>query len=300
MDSVVQGLSGITNPVVTPNPLGAITGATPATGATAATATASPLNPFQKFLNNGIPMPKFVLFLLTIFPPTGIIGLNLSAINNVVGTIMKALSYGIGILWGMYFYRLYPSTISKVISILMFIGPWYLFDIISILDNPFIGFRSPIIIPGYPEISEYKDIANPDGTWTLSPTLLGIIMTTIPAGIAGGTGIASYFSPSSVSDDTKKYINYTTIGMGALIGGIGLYSMFQTPATAAAAAPLVQGGGGRSRVPSLSEIAKDLARPIDARNNAESQSFLGILAIVFLGGLAIAVTRSKQAAKTTS
>jgi hypothetical protein len=228
----------------------------------------------------------------------------------MVGTIIKGLSYGAGILWGMYFNRMYPSTIGNIISILMFIGPWYLFDIFTILDSKFLGFKPPIEIPGYPPLSGYPGVEKGE-SWRLSPALLGVIMTTIPAGIAGATGIANYYSPNAVSGDTQKYIGYATAGVGALVGGMSLYSMFQVPATAAPAPapapapfppqvgqgyPSFQGGGG----PSLSQIAKTLTRKMDIKGETESQSFLGILGIVFIGGLALAVTRSKQAAKTSS
>jgi hypothetical protein len=294
-----QGLPGAANP------LGAITGAAPV--ALGATPGAQAQSPFQSFITGGIPVPKIVLTLLTIFPPTGITGLNLYAVNNVVGNIIKSLSYGVGILWGMYFNRMYPSTISTIISALMFLGPWYIFDIITILDNKSKGFESPIPISGYPDLSPYPD----DGTgrWNMSPALISLILTAIPAGIAGGTGIANFYSPNAVSGDTQKYIGYATIATGGLLGAMSLYGATRTPAsvpstsTLPTAAPSVnplQLGGGRSRVPSLSQIARDLVRPIDAKNSAESKSFLGILAIVFLGGIAIAVTRSKRAAKTSS
>jgi len=298
MASLLQGLQGIPGLPAAPapvaaNPLGAIAGPT-----VAPVAAQQPQSPFQGFLTGGVQMPKFVLVLLTMFPPTGIVGLNLNAVENIVGMIIKSLSYGVGILWGMYFNRVYPSTVSNIISILMFIGPWFLFDIFTILDSKFLGFKPPISIPGYQPLSGYPGVER-GATWKLSPALMGLIATTIPAGIAGATGIANYYSPNAVSSDTQKYISYGTIGVAALVGGFSLFSLFRTPAAAAVAPPSVlppplQGGG--SRAPSLSQIARELSRPIHARGNTESQSFVGILAIVFLGGLAIAVTRAKQAA----
>ena len=265
-----------------------------ASGAAAAVPGAQ--SPLAQLLQGGIRMPKIALTILTIFTPTGMIGLNQQAVGNTLGAILKVVSYGFGILWGLLFNNMYPSALGRFVSVLMFLGPWYIFDILNILFNPTFnedGFEPPIPIQGL-----QKTPMSEDGTWLLTPTLMGLIVAVLPAGAYGLTSILKYYFPGMDVADAQKYMGYATLGAGTLLGGLSIFNAVRTPAAPAMAgtspssstAPPIQqlGGGG---LPPLSQFVKGIQKAASPEAFNESLSFLGILGIVIVSGIVLGLTR---------
>jgi hypothetical protein len=250
-------------------------------------------------LQGGFSVPKIGLLALAALPPTGIAGINLQATGNLFGMLLKVVSYGAGILYALRLNAVYPSVFSKVIMSLMFIGPWYVFDILEYFDPAFdrVGFRPPLPIEGYP-----KPVApvRADGTWLLTPALISLVMTMLPAYSAGLTTLINFYAPGAVGGNTQKYLGYAAAGVGGL-GLIGtLFAATRGTGTATAAAPpplpaaapppLPMAGGG---LPPLSAFVKDMKHSASPQAFQESTGFLAILGLVVFGGLALGAVRSK-------
>jgi hypothetical protein len=266
-------------------------GAAPA----AAPAATGPPTLVQQMMMGGFPMEKFTLIALTLFPPTGIAGLNLQAVQNTVGALLKVGSYVFTSLYAIRLMAMYPGVITKALSAALFLGPWYLYDSMNILFNPDFsreGFQPPVPIPGYPPP------APTDGRWLLTPILLSLIAATLPAGALGLSGIVNQFSPGAITGDTQKYMSYAVAGTAGLGVLFSLFSANKAPATGTAT-PVIPAipsmtGGGRS-LPPLSSFAKDLMRSTSPQAFQESLSFLGILGIIVGGGILLSITRNAAA-----
>lgn len=240
-------------------------------------------------------MEKFTLIALTLFPATGIPGLNLQALNNTVGALLKVGSYALSAVWAVRLMNIYPGTITRILAAALFVGPWYLFDCMSILFNPDFpkeGFRPPVPIPGYPAA------APTDGRWLLTPSLLSLILAALPAAALGSTGILNSFAPGLVGGDVQKYIGAAAGSTAALGLAFSLFAANKAPTVGAgmavpAAVPL-QGGGG-SGLPPLSAFAGDLMKSKSPQAYQESLAFMGVLGIVVAGGVALGLLRSHAA-----
>lgn len=268
-----------------------------------------PSNPLGSLLQGGFSIPKIGLLALAALPPTGIAGLNLQATGNLFGMLLKVVSYGVGILYALRLNAVYPSVFSKVIMSLMFIGPWYVFDILEYFDPAFerVGFRPPVPIEGYP-----KPVApvRADGTWLLTPALISLVMTMLPAYSAGLTSLINFYAPGTVGGNVQQYIGYAAAGVGVLGLAGSLFAATQgtgapvttvapaplaapPPLPAAAPPPLPTMAGGA--LPPLSTFVKDMKRSASPQAFQESTGFLGVLALVIFGGLALGAVRAKQA-----
>jgi hypothetical protein len=236
----------------------------------------------------GFPMEKFTLIALTLFPPTGIAGLNLQAVQNTVGALLKVGSYVLTSLYAIRLMAMYPGVITRVLSAALFLGPWYLYDSMNILLNPDFskeGFQPPVPIPGYPPP------APTDGRWLLTPILLSLIMATLPVGALGLSGIVNQFSPGAITGDTQKYMGYAVAGTAGLGVLFSLFAANRAPATGAAIPAIPSMTGGGRSLPPLSSFAKDLMRSTSPQAFQESLSFLGILGIVVAGGVLLSILR---------
>ena len=275
----------------------------------------------------GIPLGKTALTLLTIFPPTGYLGLNYSAVGLPFTAGIKAAVYGLGIIIGLFANRLYINEVAKVLSyILIFAPPWYIFDCIRILtDKQFDegGFISPLPIPGIPTAP------GKNGNWNLTFPLLSIILAVTSF---SGLAFITKYIPEIITSSIGKYSAYATAGGGALFilaAGIGLFmqrpnsssvagtvapTIAQDPALGAVGS-IVPGLGGLTSglgglVPGLGGITSGLMKgggkslpPLSSFINKltpqsggskEDVPFLGILALVILGGFSLNYLRSKQ------
>jgi len=63
--------------------------------------------------SGGMPMGKFTLQLLTLFPPTGLTGLNLAAAGLPIASTAKAAVFGCGALLGVYAKAFYAEFFTK-------------------------------------------------------------------------------------------------------------------------------------------------------------------------------------------
>lgn len=255
-------------------------------------------------MQGGFSVPKVGLLALAALPPTGIAGLNLQATGNLFGMLFKVMSYGVGILYAIRLNRVYPSIFAKVIMSLMFLGPWYVFDILSYFDPAFdrVGFPPPIPIQGFPKPTPP---VRADGTWLLTPALISLVMTMLPAYSAGLTSLINFYAPGTVGGNVQQYIGYAAAGVGVLGLAGTLFAASRSssapvapaplPAPAPAPAPALplaapMGGGG---LPPLSAFVKDMKRSASPEAFQESTGFLGLLALVVVGGLALGAARSK-------
>ena len=283
-------------------PIGSVAPALPA-----AATIQSPLSTLVQ--GGGFAVPKVGLLALAALPPTGIAGLNLQATGNLVGMVFKVLSYGISIFYALRLNALYPSIFAKIVMSLMFLGPWYVFDILSYFDPAFdrLGFQPPIPISGYPKPG--PPVAA-DGTWRLTPALIGIIMTLLPAYSAGLTSLINFYVPGTVGGNIQNYMGYAAAGAGALGLALTVFSATRSsspvaPAPSGGMAPLASSAplaappplptqAGGAALPPLSSFVKDLKRSASPQAFQESTGFLALLGLVVAGGLALGFTRAKE------
>ncbi len=241
----------------------------------------------------GMRMEKFTLILLTLFPPTALAGLNHQAIGNTVGALLKVGSYLVSTLWAIRLMGIYSGVITKVLAAALFLGPWFVFDIMEIMMNPEFpkqGFRPPLPIPGYPPPKPT------DGSWLLTPTLVSLILALLPSYALGATGIVNQFFPGAVGGDTQKYLGYATGGAAVLGAAFAVMSANKAPAAPIPAAPTTQmGGGGTKPLPPLSSFAKGLMQSSSPKAFEESKAFLGLLGVIITGGVALSMARNAAA-----
>lgn len=244
-------------------------------------------SPPSLFSGQGIPLGKLPLQLLTLFPPTGYLGLNLSGAGMQVTAAIKAASYGIGIAAGIYANKLYVNQVAQFLSyILFFAPPWYLFDCIQILtDNKFDvnGFQLPL------PISIIPSGGGVGGNWYLTFSLLSLILG---ATSLSGFALIQKYMPESISGSLGKYTSYATGGGAALFGLAAVAGMFMqksSPLPQLPQLPQLQQGGGK--LPPLSSFINEL-QPKKG-GSKEAVPFIGILALIILGGFSLNYLRSQ-------
>jgi hypothetical protein len=298
-------LSGVTAAIPGMQSLPGIPGSSVAAPVPAATSAAAPvataqaplqpsqMTPFQQFAAGGMRMEKFTLILLTLFPPTGLAGLNLQALQNTAGTLLKVGSYLVSTLWAIRLMSIYPGVLTSLLGAALFLGPWFIFDCMEILMNPDFekqGFRSPLPIPGYPPPKPT------DGSWLLTPTLVSIILALLPSYALGATGIVNQFFPGAVSGDTQKYMGYAVGGTAVLGAAFSMFSANKAPVAPIGGTAVPQlGGSRRAELPPLSSFAKGLMRSTSPEAFEESKVFLGLLGVIVTGGIALSMARNAAA-----
>jgi hypothetical protein len=263
------------------------------------------------FNSSGIPLGKLPLQFLTLFPPTGYFGLNLSAAGLPITAAIKAATYGAGIAAGIYANRLYVSQVAQILSyVLIFAPPWYIFDCIQILaDSKFDinGFVLPFPVQAIPSGG------GKGGKWTLTLPLLSLILAAISF---SGLSIIKQYIPDNIMGSIGAYVGYGALGGGILFSAVGLIALImQKPGAGTAipgldavtsaipalvpglpgltATPLRQAGGGSS-LPPLSSFIDNVGKQ---EGGGESQAipFIGTLTLIILGGFSLSFLRSKQA-----
>jgi hypothetical protein len=243
------------------------------------------MTPVQQFMAGGMRMEKFTLVLLTLFPPTALAGLNLQALGNTTGALLKAGSYVVTSLYAIRLMRIYPGILTSALSALLFLGPWFLFDCMEILMNPDFskqGFRPPLAIPAYPPPRPT------DGSWILTPTIVGLISALLPSYALGLTGILNQFAPGLIPGDTQKYMGYAAGSAATLGAGFALFSATKAPMPGTT--PMM--GGGRRTLPPLSALANDLMQSAGPKAFQESLLFLGLLGMIITGGVVLGTVRN--------
>lgn len=250
-----------------------------ATAVTGALSSLSSGGSFLSYLQGGINMPKIALIALTLFPPTGIIGLNWIAVGNSPIAFIKAISFVIISFAIIFLTPFYPFFAPyKVISALTLFGPWYAYDVLQILDKSFDedGFTLPIPIEGLPAQGKL----DADGKWKLTLPLGSMIVATL---LASGFAIADYL-PNSM----QTYFKYASAGGGTLFTGIAAVSgLTSTTPVGGGVTPstttVLQGGGSRD-LPPLSTFINKL-RYKKTKSASEALAFFSILGIIVFGGI---------------
>ena len=284
------------------------------------------------FNSAGIPLGKLPLQLLTLFPPTGYLGLNLSAVGLPITALIKAATYGAGIAAGLYANRLYISQVAQILSyILIFAPPWYIFDCIQILiDTKFDinGFILPLPVPAIPSGG------GKEGKWTLTLPLLSLILA---ATSFSALAFIKEYLPENLINSFGKYIGYGALGGGILFSAVGLIGLLMQkpgPSTGVqeAAVPgagllgglpgagllggvpgagllggvpgagllgAAQSGGGSAiveKLPPLSSFVENFQKQTGGGSNRVNEAipFIGVLALIVLGGFSLSFLRSKQ------
>jgi len=244
-------------------------------------------------LAGGFPLPPFSYL--------GFAGLNLYAVGSMSYFGVKA---GLQALLGLantYITAYYPKL--WWLGYLMVLNPWYIFDLVQMFSPAFAeeGFKVPLF-------------HTPLGA-------KGKMSGALSALAVGAMSVGSYslmnMLPVELQASYKPILNsiFLTAGTLATLTGGGLTSMLVLPqafsaikgslaeaGTAIAATPVpvasgpvAQKGGGS---PSLSEVAQNIeAGKINVQSGGGSDPsatvFLGTLAVAALGGISLALIRSK-------
>ena len=247
-------------------------------------------------LAGGFPLPPLSYL--------GLAGLNLYAAGSMTYFGVKA---GLQALLGLantYIHAYYPKL--WWLGYLMVLNPWYVFDLVQMFSPAFAkdGFKVPFMHTPIGHGAKGK----------MTPALLALAI--------GAMSVGSYslinMLPVELQASYKPILNsvFLTVGTLATVTGGGLTSMLvlpqaysaiktslgqagtaiaATPAPAPAATPAVQKGGG---IPSLSEIAQKIENgnitvQTGGGNDPSATVFLGTLAVAALGGISLALIRSK-------
>ena len=290
-----------------------------------------PANPLQNrmaslFTKGGLQMSKAALVGLTAFPSTGYVGVNLFAVNQTISGSLKALSYVLGLVLSFYTQKYMSNIPAQVIKwILLFAPPWYVYDILQVIDTHFNGFKNPI--------GEVEPVKATTGNWILTISLISLILGTLSASVATAllnSPLTQMIFPQGI---TSQYISMGSYGGSSgliLMGLMGLFFSDDTgtaapaaatqaqplvpptaPATAPATAPVTapavppvasaaqqvgqalrMAGGGEMSLPPLSSFLKYKK----SANIHESTTFLSLLGIIFVGGILLSTLRAKEAA----
>jgi hypothetical protein len=230
-------------------------------------------------LATGIPMSFTTLKLLTVLPPTGMLGMNHAALGNQALALLKATSVAISIVLVTFLLPYYPYMLHQPIIWLSRFGPWFLFDILEVFNSSFSshGFRIPLNIT----IEGLTPERGTDGKWILNTAMASAIMAALAT---SGVVIANYLPPSLVPASASSTLSTVAGGSGLALGVLAIGLMLTSSSSGTAATqtltPVVpQHGGG---LPPLSSFADKL---INAKSPDESLAFLSTIAVIIVGGI---------------
>ena len=282
---------------------------------------ASTKSSFTKFIQDGITIPWLGLFILAggiPYPPfsyLGLGGVNLLVVGSTMWFAMKAgLQFGIT-LANTFITAYYPEL--WWLSTLLSFNFWYLFDLLQMFSPAFHyeGFKVPFTTfdPNKPLHTKLYDTE--DGNKTYAKGAIGPTSILV---IGGLTCIGTYsllnYLPPVVTAAWKPIVNtiFTVVGGVTALAGGGIGGMLVLPKLMSSlksnvaevssalppAAPTVQTGGA---IPSLEVIANKILNGEETMNNQEgggsddtaTNVFLGTLTVVTLGGIGLALIRSK-------
>lgn len=231
---------------------------------------------FMQKLMNGITIPYIGLVILTLLPPTGMIGLNHSVLNNQALTFMKAGSTAVCLLVIKFMSPYYPYYLRESMEWLSYFGPWYIFDIIQVINSvefKKFGFKLPLNI-------EMKELFTPHtgdyGEWTLNTTILSVIITACSSYLFL---LNKFLPPGIIPSDLQANINLGTGGAAVGFTSVAIIAMlFSKP-------PVTTPQAGGGSLPPLSQFADKLLK---SKSPDESYAFFSVIALVVFGGLATA------------
>jgi hypothetical protein len=269
---------------------------------------------------------KYAIRLLSMFPPTGLLGLNHVALGNTELALLKSGSLVLTTFLIISIKQYYPVFFMPVFRFLLpflSLGPWYMFDFLESFNPNFNsnkGFRLPITLEA--ELDKYY-ADKYKSTWTLTTPLIAGIFASCAGFIAV---ILQYVPTSMISPTYKSYMTYGTGGASSALALFSGYSALTAGAsTAASTAGLLAGAGvpnvaatstvpatttvpvitvmkpsiggamegGGSELPPLSSFSKML-KSDTKKDKDESFAFLAILALVVLGGVTMNMVRPRS------
>ena len=264
---------------------------------------ASGLNTLTSFIQKGVSIGWFGLFVLAggiPFPPfsyLGYGGLNLWAAGSMSYGLTKGALQAMLLVANKFLTIYYPHL--WFVGYLLVLNPWYVFDLVQMFSPAFPaeGFKLPLL---------HTPIGKPGGAGTVSAALLAAAIGLL---FTGTYNLINLFPPELVAT-YKPILNMVFLVVGGVTaiagGGIGsvvvipqIISALKTNAgevsTGLASLPTApQTGGG---VPSLGEVAKGILsknfNQSGGGSDPASTIFLGMLAVAALGGISLAVIRSK-------
>lgn len=242
----------------------------------------------------------FGLFLLAggfPFPPMsylGLGGLNLWAAGSMTYFAMKAGLQAVLSVANMFIEAYYPNL--WWLGYLLVLNPWYVFDIVQMFSPAFAaeGFKVPFL---------HTPIGR-GGTGQMSVAIWAAAIALLCSGAYSFLN----FLPPQLKTSYKPILNTVFLGMGAVTalagGSIGsmvvlpqiMSSMKANISQVAPAAPPAQTGGG---MPSLAAVANKIMenkiKPIQTGGGESpgAELFIGALAVAALGGISLALIRSK-------
>ena len=259
------------------------------------------------------------LRLLTVFPPTGALGLNYVALNNPIVAAIKAAST-LGIAFFIrYILQFHPPIIQESITwFSSILSLWYLFDICEIIRSKenFVkgintgfkdengkdifknGFRLPFNI----DIIELNTpCVDKEASWLLTPSLISLIIATLSS---AGFIIMNYIPASLIPPNVLQTVNYATSGTTAVSVFLSFILNNSTPPVVNScnppsemlmSSPVIAKGGG---LPPLSSFSKQTGgglpplssfadKLLKSKSSDESFAFFSVVGIILLGGFFI-------------
>ena len=269
-----------------------------------ATASTGMMGTLQKLLI-GFPLSGqlgyMTLMFLTAFPITGIAGLNLVAVGQPITAFLKFSSIVISVLLMTVLAPFLPLLIQgSWMTWIAGIGPWYIFDVIQMLDYTDFkanGFRSMVPIAIIPSGG------GKDSSWTVTSTFVNLFLATI----AGSGQLLPALFPNTtiLGMSTSSIGNAVSVGSGSVLGISALASLAAValaPAAVATAATAATGivtmGGGAlpplsKFIHTLSTTTVDAAAAQSGGGTATDKMFLSILGFVTVAGLVLGFARAK-------
>lgn len=250
-------------------------------------------------LAGGFPLPPFSYL--------GFAGLNLYAVGSTTYFGVKA---GLQALLGLantYINAYYPKL--WWLGYLMVLNPWYVFDLVQMFSPAFAeeGFKVPLF-------------HTPLGS---TAKMSGALAALAVGAMSAGSYSLMNMLPVELQASYKPILNsvFLTVGTLATVTGGGMTSMLVLPqafgaiksslaeaGTAIAATPVpvasgpaVQKGGG---IPSLSEVAQNIDTDkiqvqMGGGSDPSATIFLGTLVVAALGGISLALIRSKAVSSSS-
>ena len=256
---------------------------------------------FQSLLT-GFPLSGMLgyitLLFLTIFPVTGVVGLNLVAVGEPITAFLKLGSVGISLLIMTFLAPYLPLFLQGPwMTWITGLGPWYIFDILQIIE--FSDFNKN----GFVSLIPIAPSGGGKGSaWRLTSTFVNLFLATIAA---SGQIIPAIFPNASIGNVSFSSIgNWTSIVSGSALGisavgslaAVALGPSIAPTSIIAALAPAV---GGASGLPPLSEMMNTMTRPESVLQSGggitpKEKIFLSALGFIGIVGICMGFARSKQ------